>query len=480
MSRVRNADEFLLRLRGIRADYERKFGPLLKRLREKYVGKEEQDFADKSLEAHARTYVVNGLLEALNWRLDTSREDGLPDLVPESPILSSERNTIRFLDYLGFEKQTDDPLLIVETKRLSAELARTFEPATTYSEVVSRGLGGERLNGEWNDWLTSLGDHVRSAYSRTGRVPKRVLLTNGDWLVAFMDPFDAFLEGGTRDPDKILVAKNAADLEKHFADLFLKLEHQNVLAEAPPLTPGQVAFYLSSDALNYAMRGIRLCYIDQRGVYQHSPVIKVAPVMFLGSRYGGWLRVEAPPQDYEIPYDPSRLRHHLAEVKSAADSLLKQVSKVVGVPLQPSCLLRHYDNETAFQALHAVTEYGQDEFLIVTGDKTHYFRAPPRVAECRFHDWTACDAEGVAADPEPLVSRSVSPRSFFISTEPNHCAHRDVASAKAAMITETNRTRCGARSGRNGQAFCEIWALQPGRSGQASTLKGGCHERVQS
>jgi len=53
-----------------------------------------------------------------------------------------------------------------------------------------------------------------------------------------------------------------------------------------------------------------------------------------------------------------------------------------------------------------------------------------------------------------------SPRSFFISTEPNHCAHRDAASAKAAMITETNRTRCGARSGRNGQAFCEIWAFE--------------------
>src|SRR4030095_15094831 len=92
---------------------------------------------------------------ALNWRLDAKPEDGLPNLIPEAPIASEEKGTTRFLDYLGFERQTNSPLLIVETKRPSSGLPQLVTPFDSSSdpEIISRGLAGEPLMGQWPEWL---------------------------------------------------------------------------------------------------------------------------------------------------------------------------------------------------------------------------------------------------------------------------------------------------------------------------------------
>jgi hypothetical protein len=111
VSRVHNADVFLLRLRKIRSDYDRVFGPGIAEIRNKYAGKPEAGLLDQSLEAHARVYIVNALLAALNWRLDARPEDGLPNLIPEAPIRSEEKRSVRFIDYLGLERQTANPLV---------------------------------------------------------------------------------------------------------------------------------------------------------------------------------------------------------------------------------------------------------------------------------------------------------------------------------------------------------------------------------
>lgn len=168
--RVRNADEFLLRFRRIFEDYEQLFAPSIAQIRAQYAGKPGEDLLDYSLEVHAREYIVNSLLAALNWRLDAQPEEGLPNLVPEVPVRSSERGTLRFLDYLGRERQTNNPLLIVETKRPNAELPQAWNPAATYSEIISMGLAGEALNGEWSKWLGDLRDYVRSIHNNTEKL----------------------------------------------------------------------------------------------------------------------------------------------------------------------------------------------------------------------------------------------------------------------------------------------------------------------
>ena len=189
MSRVRNADEFLLRFRKACDDYNRLFGPRVAKVRAEYakspVGKPPPS-VDESLEAHIRVYVVNALLAALNWRLDAKPEDGLPNLIPEAPIASEEKGTTRFLDYLGFERQTNSPLLIVETKRPSSVLPQLMTPFDSSSdpEIISRGLAGEPLMGQWSEWLACLRDYVCSVHAKTRQTPRRVVLTNGKWLVS--------------------------------------------------------------------------------------------------------------------------------------------------------------------------------------------------------------------------------------------------------------------------------------------------------
>jgi len=148
---------------------------------------------------------------------------------------------------------------------------------------------------------------------------------------------------------------------------------------------------------------------------------------------------------------------HLNEVERESRNLLNEVSMRLGRSL-PSCpLVNHYDNEDDFAVYPGVRELDRDEFLLVTGDKSHFLLPQPSVPNCPYHDWQKCRRDGVPSNPGPLVVRSVAPRSFFISGEPHHCAHRDVYNAKASPITAANRDRCGARSGLDGQAFCEIW-----------------------
>src|SRR5438477_10270000 len=83
VSRVRNAGDFLLRLRRIRDEYDRTYSPTVAAVRAMYAGTPEQGVLDLHLEAHVRAYIVNAFLAALNWRLDVSADERLPNLVPE-------------------------------------------------------------------------------------------------------------------------------------------------------------------------------------------------------------------------------------------------------------------------------------------------------------------------------------------------------------------------------------------------------------
>lgn len=483
MSRVRNADDFLLQFRKACDDYNRLFGPHVAKVRAEYaknpVGKPPPS-VDESLEAHIRVYVVNALLAALNWRLDAKSEDDLPNLMPEVPIESEEKGTTRFLDYLGLERQTNNPLLIVETKRPSSPLPQPamppdylpspsssfpqpamlphYSPPPSIPAIISQGLAGNPLMGPWSQWLATLRDYVRSIQVKAQRVPRRVVLTNGDWMFLFLDPADAFCSGTPPNPNRILAFFNRSDIEQRYTELFRHLEYETVSRETPGLTIGELLFHITGNDVDHLMHGLRLWYHEKPG-YTRSPIITVAPVIFLRSRYGAWLRVETLSKDYEVSHQHDQLLQHLAEIREAATNLLCEVNNALGTYLQPSSLAKYYGDEESFDLVHGVVECSKDEFLVITGDKTHYLLPEPSVPQCPHHDWGQSNAAGVACNP-PIMRRSIDPRSFFFSSEIHHCTHRAVATAKSSQITAENRIRCGPRSGHDGQAFCEIWRFE--------------------
>jgi hypothetical protein len=465
VSRVRNADEFWLQYQKLLGDYRRDYKPLLDKLRNQFAagGKPQVPPAlDDALEFHTRTYIVNALLAALNWRLDVQPSVGLPNLAPEISITSSERGTRRFLDYLGFERETNRPLLLVETKRPRSLLPELADSADRppHEEVLARGLRGAKLLTEWSDWLRTLTDYVVSIRDATGSVPVRVVITNGEWLVIFLDPNDAFVQSKAPDPNRIIVLKGDQDVRDRRNEIFLQLEHQFVLGKAPHFTPGELPFHVSPDVLDRASYGLRLKYIPKQKVYEPSPVIHVAPVVFLRSRFQSWCRIEVPPKDFELPHRTEDLQAHLQEVEQASTHLLDDINHRLGLVLPIYSLDEHYSDEICFPAHPGVVELGLDEYLLMTGSATHYLRLAPSVPNCPYHDWLSSRHDGVASNPSPIMVRSIEPRAFFISGEQHHCAHRDVASAKSTPITAENRQRCGSRSGKNGQAFCEIFRFE--------------------
>ena len=115
MSRVPNATEFLRRFRALVAKYGSQFGPRIASLRAKYDAKSGLAAqTDEALEDHKREYVINGFLAALNWRLGTEPEDGLPpNIVPEVSVRSLANGRSLRMDYLGLEARTNNPLMIV-------------------------------------------------------------------------------------------------------------------------------------------------------------------------------------------------------------------------------------------------------------------------------------------------------------------------------------------------------------------------------
>lgn len=488
MSRVRNATEFRKRYDDVLSDYTHRYKPMLDKKRKQYVSqKEDQDpiFVSAEIAKHdevsewqTRKYFIDGLLLALNWTLDWSLQDGLPNLVPELAVVSSERGTRRFLDYLGLDRDDDKPLLVVEAKRANAKLPRRREPVVQdlreYSSdesrfIISEGLQGKPLIGEWNAWLDSLRDYVRSLNEQSGCVPNRVVITNSEWLVVFIDPTNAFLSDSGPDSNRVLVFRDRYDVRTRYSEIFDQLEYTSVAGGLPALTVGQLPFDVGAEIIDRVMHGVRLLHGKEPGFAGSSPLIKVQPIILLRTRPGTWVRVDEPSDksEFALPKRNTELEGHLFDVKQEAESLLARVNSALGTCLPPTALSDHYHNDDGLADLPGVAETGHregeqcSEYLVVTGSCTHFLLPQPSVADCPYHDWTECKKQGVESEPSPVVKPSVGkPHSFYISGDRHHCAHRQVADGKSSQVTSANPDWCGPRSAEEGDAFCEVWSFE--------------------
>jgi hypothetical protein len=456
--------------RRLRARYEDILAPLVAKARDEYTrttGVSSTSAIERNLEAHVRVYLINAFLEALNWRFDESAYGAEPRILPEAVIQSFLTGRRRYLDYLGFEAETLAPLLIVETKAPRATLPRRVVPTDAkpksieeQREIVANdivyGLGGGALIGEWSEWLTTLKDYVNSVFQNAGTAPIRVLLTNGDWVVIFTRPVDTLLNGA-QSPGDIVVFTNRVELETHYRVIFQLLEFQHVSGDVPYLSVSRLPFHVPASAVVNVLHGLRLRYIEQNKIYSVSPVITLAPVLFIRTSRGTWITVEGPSQEYEIPHRVAELPAHLDTIRDAATRLLDEVRSRLSLDISPTTLKAHYEDDEAFAKLAGVNikKVGQ-EFLIATGNKTHYLLKEPTVPGCPFHLWSECHKQGVPAGSASLMIRSVTPRSFFVDAELHHCAHRYVDEAKNSQITQANVAQCGPRSGSFSQPFCEI------------------------
>lgn len=461
---VKNATDFLQIFRQIASQYEGLIRPKFLAV----ANSQDPQFdgmlggPDQLLEAHSRIFIIDALLRSLNWIYDFVPGNS-PSLMPEAPARSLTTGHRRHLDYLGFESSSNRALMIVETKRPSAQLPDVLEEGdsgigvtreTFLAIAISKGLRGSELTHDWQQWLADLKDYFLSI-GQTNTFPRRVVITNGDWLVVFVDPQNAFL--GEALPENIKVFEDRKDIEKRAAQLFTVLEYHYVLRERPYLNIDEIGFSVSKHHISRVMHGLRIAYVNTPGVFGTAvPVFRLAPVLLLQSTSNAWIQVLDPPKDYELPHDYDRLHEHMDLVLGVATKLLEVLNVRLGSHFTSSPIEEHYRSGWSH---NGVLELSANNLVVVTGQHTHFILKTPTVMNCPYHDWPKTNDDGKASPP-PIFSRSVSPRSFFRSGEQHFCAHKTVVSIKASAIGPENRKACGARSGQDGEAFCEIYPFE--------------------
>lgn len=392
----------------LRDRYNRLFGRAIAGLRAQFGASPTKSVpADKAaiLEAHLRAFLINGLLGALNWRLGSQPESGLwsleealnatGNLFPEVPVLDPASGSTIFLDYLGMEAGARRPLLIVETKHPDTPLPRELSVAMAHApatgkhererveveEAIRSGLSGKALGGKWNKWL----EKVRDYFNDTGRAARRVVITDGEWFLVLRDPLVTFsnpLAGGI---DVYLGGDSPKDHEvlERCDEFFLSLEFRRI--ELPVALPAAaLRFYVTGDVIARAFHGLRVRYCDP-GVYRR-PSIAVAPIVVLVSHTKSVIHVEGHYRDYDLTRGRA-LKRHLKAVDDAAKELLADINARIGTSLMPLPVSDLYADAELFARLPGVRSLGDDEYVVVTGSRTHFITETPTVAYCAYHKW---------------------------------------------------------------------------------------------
>ena len=456
--------DFRNTLDRLRDSYDREVAVLVAAVRS--IGRDEQlePSADALREAHVRVFLVDPMLRALNWQIGEPAGRRPPSVVPEAAVGGKGKRY--FLDYLGVDRGGRVPLMIGETKR-PGSAPPTLATGTATTDVplaLSQGLRGAPLQAEWSEWLGKIREYVADVRTRWNAVPRRVWITDGNWLAIFADPEDAFQSSGSPDPARIMWYGGWEEIRRSASVILGLLEYQTVLGEAPALAASAVPFYATEGDIEAVMHGLRVVYQDVRWPYGPDvSTTRVAPVLFMRTRQGGWLRVEtfARARQREVPRAEEGLGQHLQEVSALAAELRRGVEDRLGRTLRTWTLHEHYGDSPAFLKLPGVQPDGQDVYLVATGDHTHFLRLSPSVPDCPWHDWNVCETNGVAEGDRPAEFAVERKRVLFPSRRQHHCAHIHVMGAKTGPVRAANRDACGARSTVDeGGPFCEIFPFE--------------------
>jgi hypothetical protein len=458
---IRSANDFRVAFRRIRGDYERIYEHQVTAVRIALADPQRKDpDLEAALEAHVRAFVIDGMLKALRWVIVPSTPAEIANMIPEAQV-DALTGVRRYMDYLGYERNAQQPLLVVEAKRPSDFPVPPGGSAESLSEIVSGWL--KKTNEapeEWKKWIPSLRDYVLSVFERTEVLPIRAAITDGNWLVIFEDPSDAFGSTGKQDARYIHVFKDSDEIISAYDLVFRLLDQRIVSRRSAEIAPGAIAGSIDPNSVVRLFHGLRLGYATYENVGAHLiPTITVIPIVLLKSDTGSWIRVGRTEDVEPLPYEYEGLSAHLGRVRDKAQTLLARVHQQLGRRLAPTPLEELFADEAAFEDMPAVEEVPgfPNHFRIVTGEATHFCLAEPTVPNCPYHDFGKSSELNCQVGTLPILNRSVErPRTYFTNGQLHHCCHEDVDAAKHVNLTEENASRSGPRSGRQNDVFCEI------------------------
>ncbi|MBL8897745.1 MAG: hypothetical protein JNM84_08960 [Planctomycetes bacterium] len=437
------------------------------------------------LECHVRDFVIDQILSALNWQMrpwDTAGGYVAANLVTEQSPNGLRRfraetdENRRRMDYLGYSRETDRPLIVVEAKRPNVQLPGVPSPLSfperhPVGDIFAAALTSIRngtdvpdgVSASWQKALEQIRGYCRTVSETRGEWPSRAVLTNGDWLIVFADPRNAFTATAHEviSAHHILVFESRMAITHFYAQLWDQLEYSPLAKEDRRLHVAQVRFVIDPACIESCAYGVRISYASKRTNYRKAPLISVSPLLFLRSNGGSFLQIATDWED-ELPADGREsIADHLDRVQAECNSLKELVEQaVLGGRVLPLVAVDVHAKDTAAFRVRPLVQHianpDGDTFLVFTGSSTHVLTAESGYAGCTFHKHASASATGVAQRGEPLLRSLLTPKSYFLDGSAYHCTHKAVYVVKQEQVTRDNRSRCGSRSCVDGGAFCEI------------------------
>lgn len=395
------------------------------------------------LEHTTRVNFLDDLIQALGWTLNANH-----DLIQEARIQS---DTTNYIDYLGLNANRK-PILIVEAKSwdkpfIGPSRASTHGRTDEYDllrlaiRFIRTQQGTRPVLKEWHDWLVQVHGYVADL-KNAGHEVKRLVITSGQWMMIFTDPVQILCDGRDIHPgSNVFIFKIDQYVDR--SDGILNLLAKAVLAQEHPhyYRPTQLGSYISATTLRGAFLSVMLKKADA-GYRSYSPVpiINVAPSILLVRDDEEILHVANDPDEHIIiPHDYPDLPVHLNRLQAGSNALVQQVNQELNttISILPVTAFPGFKDNLprapmiggGLSALNRKfvrpVDNAVDEFLIATGQNSHYLLAAQPNQLCRFHDWTTCKTEQVAFGENPILKRNIhTPASFFKSNEAHHCAQQ--------------------------------------------------------
>jgi len=385
-------------------------------------------------EAITRRYLIDPLLGALGWTATA-----IETMMVEAPVQRPGQHR-RFMDYHGYEVETGDPLLLVEAKRLSAELPRPrlgrgeqppnktlpqliAEAINVYKSPIEKsgGIGNVMLIGDWPQWIDDISGYLKGLHHQRKNVPSRVLITNGDWIIVFENVEDAFISESYPSRTKIHIFEDHhAVIEK--AGQILELTAYSELSKyIPPQHPSALHKFLNGMEEITCSHALLIYYNPIAKGHHARPKISVALVILVMSSRGAWVRCEKHEYEkhfFELPYDKEKVYEMGREIESQGKLFISEIGDMISKPLR-LLSAAEFEKESSSSANK---DLGDKQFLLVTGRFPSLFSLDGTYDACPYHNWPKCREEGNAASDHPLFSPSLNPRAYFPSGNPFHCA----------------------------------------------------------
>ena len=388
-----------------------------------------------------RVYFLDELMELLGWTLGLGG-----DVIEEARL--KDKTTTR-MDYLGKACDTDTPALLIEAKAWEKPFLQPRKNGPyRVEEVLANAIdhwrvGGETIKsplaGEWPDYIAQVGSYISRLYKLHRHRLPRAAICSGEWIVVFNDPVAAFVEGPAR--SNSIKHFEKVNFKSDAPQLYELLSKDSLIEETPAsVRPTEVLNFVTCNTLDKCFHAALVSYETAgSSVFGKKPRIAIHPALVLQDLYGMRLTVleETDPVYMEYGRDEDvegglSLAVHVASIGEAAAALLRRTSEQLGAELHPSAAVDFLGfSKQALHGVEVVTSFvkdlpnHKDNWIVVTGQDTHFVKARPDLA-CDFHSWGTCKAANRAAGESAIMRPIIMPKVLFADDKPHHCAHRDV------------------------------------------------------